>query len=129
MNIGCIPCEKYRPFAQKHFAEDGKTLPAEVFQTLYNRFEGITWYVQRILNELFAITSPQSACTTEMVDIAIGNILRANEFTYQSMLFQLPPKQKELLIAPHWGLKNHEFTDLLNNYLKQHNIHQGDLSE
>ena len=36
---------------------------------------------------------------------------------------------KELLIAPHWGLKNHEFTDLLNNYLKQHNIHQGDLSE
>ena len=36
---------------------------------------------------------------------------------------------KELLIAPHWGLKNHEFTDLLNNYLKQHNIRQGDLSE
>ena len=36
---------------------------------------------------------------------------------------------KDLLIAPHWGLKNHEFTDLLNNYLKQHNIHQGDLSE
>ena len=36
---------------------------------------------------------------------------------------------KELLVAPHWGLKNHEFTDLLNNYLKAHNIHQGDLSE
>ena len=36
---------------------------------------------------------------------------------------------KDLLIAPHWGVKNHEFTDLLNNYLKQHNIHQGDLSE
>ena len=36
---------------------------------------------------------------------------------------------KELLIAPHWGLKNHEFTDLLNNYLKAHDIHQGDLLE
>ena len=36
---------------------------------------------------------------------------------------------KELLVAPHWGLKNHEFTDLLNNYLKAHDIHQGDLSE
>ena len=99
MNIGCIPCEKYRPFAQKHFADDGKTLPSEVFQVTYERSEGITWYVQRILNELFAITSPQSSCTMEMVDIAIGNILRANEFTYQSMLFQLPTKQKELLIA------------------------------
>lgn len=36
---------------------------------------------------------------------------------------------KELLIAPQWGLKNHEFTDLLNNYLKKHQIHQGDLFE
>ena len=36
---------------------------------------------------------------------------------------------KELLIAPHWGLKNHEFTDLLNNYLKSNGIHQGDLLE
>ena len=36
---------------------------------------------------------------------------------------------KELLIAPHWGLKNHEFTDLLNNYLKSKGIHQGDLLE
>ena len=35
----------------------------------------------------------------------------------------------ELLIAPQWGLKNHEFTDLLNNYLKNHQIHQGDLLE
>ena len=32
---------------------------------------------------------------------------------------------KELLIAPHWGLKNYEFTNLLVNYLKQHKIHQG----
>ena len=36
---------------------------------------------------------------------------------------------KEMLIAPHWGLKNHEFTDLLNNYLKENDIHQGDLLE
>jgi hypothetical protein len=36
---------------------------------------------------------------------------------------------KELLISPQWGLKNHEFTDLLNNYLKTHQIHQGDLLE
>jgi len=36
---------------------------------------------------------------------------------------------KEMRIAPQWGLKNHEFTDLLNNYLKAHDIHQGDLLE
>lgn len=35
----------------------------------------------------------------EMVNVAISNILRAYEFNFQSILFQLPPKQKELLIA------------------------------
>ena len=34
---------------------------------------------------------------------------------------------KELLMAPQWGLKNHEFTDRLNNYLKVHNIYQGSM--
>lgn len=32
----------------------------------------------------------------------------------------------DLLMAPHWGLKNYEFTNLLNNYLQEHDIHQGD---
>ena len=30
-----------------------------------------------------------------------------------------------LLIAPRWGLKNHEFTDKLNRYLKENDIRQG----
>lgn len=32
---------------------------------------------------------------------------------------------KDLLIAPQWGLKNFEFTNLLINYLKEQNIIQG----
>lgn len=34
---------------------------------------------------------------------------------------------KGMAIAPNWGLKNHEFTDRLNNYLKKEGITQGDL--
>ena len=34
---------------------------------------------------------------------------------------------EELLVAPHWGLKNYEFTNLLVNYLRQHQIRQGQL--
>ncbi|MBR1400537.1 MAG: TIGR01212 family radical SAM protein [Prevotella sp.] len=30
-----------------------------------------------------------------------------------------------MLIAPKWGMKNHEFADKLNNYLRQNNIFQG----
>lgn len=34
---------------------------------------------------------------------------------------------KNLLLAPKWGLKNYEFTNLLNNYLLSNNITQGEL--
>lgn len=34
---------------------------------------------------------------------------------------------KGMLIAPDWGLKNYEFTNKLNNYLKENNIRQGEL--
>ena len=99
MSLGSIPIDKYCQFAQQHFDKANKILPAEVFQIVYERFEGITWYVQRIMNELYTITLPHSVSSSELIDIAITNILRSNEFTYQAMLFQLPPKQKELLIA------------------------------
>lgn len=99
MSLDCIPLEKYTPFAQKLFENTGRHLHADVVAMVYQQFEGITWYLQRVLNELFSMTAPGEECTMEMVSIAVSNILRANEFTYQSTLFQLPPKQKELLIA------------------------------
>lgn len=39
----------------------------------------------------------------------------------------LSESPKELLIAPHWGLKNFEFINLLDNYLRVNNITQGQL--
>ncbi len=99
MTIGCIPIEKYAKFAQGHFREAGKSISPDVVTDVYQRFEGVTWYVQRAMNELFSLTPPEATCDMEMLEPAVINILRANEFNYQSMLFQLPPKQKELLIA------------------------------
>ena len=99
MNIGSIPIDKYSAFAQKHFKEADKGIPAQAITKVYQRFEGVTWYVQRVMNELFSLTPQHGTCDEDMLDIAIKNILRANEFTYQSLLFQLPIKQKELLMA------------------------------
>lgn len=99
MSIGCIPIEKYTKFAQGHFEEAEKSISPAVITEVYRRFEGVTWYVQRVMNELFSLTPLQATCDMEMLEPAIKNILRANEFNYQSMLFQLPQKQKELLVA------------------------------
>jgi hypothetical protein len=35
----------------------------------------------------------------------------------------------EMVLAPHWGLKNYEFTHRLVNYLKKYEIYQGQLAE
>ena len=99
MNIGCIPVEKYSKFAQELFKEADKGINADIIEKTYQRFDGITWYVQRVMNEFFSLTPQHGVCDETMLDTAIKNILRANEFTYQSLLFQLPIKQKELLMA------------------------------
>ena len=99
MNIGCIPLDKYTVFAQEHFMEADKVITANIIAETYHRFEGITWYVQRVMNEFFSLTPQHGACDEDMLEVAIKNILRANEFTYQSLRFQLPLKQKELLMA------------------------------
>jgi len=38
MNLGCISMDKYCQFAQGHFSKVGKSLPADVFQMVYDKF-------------------------------------------------------------------------------------------
>ena len=59
----------------------------------------------------------------EYIQLIAGYIQRLRpDMILERFVSQSP---KELLIAPHWGLKNYEFTNLLVNYLKQHKIFQG----
>ncbi len=99
MNIGVLDKDTYSDFATELFRNNGKQLEAEVPRTVYDRFDGITWYIQSVMNELYADTPANGSCRTDMIAPAIDTILTANSFTYESILFQLPAKQKELLIA------------------------------
>lgn len=54
VNLDVIPCEKYRDFAAGFFQSRRKPFDATAFDTLYARFDGITWYVQMILRKLWA---------------------------------------------------------------------------
>lgn len=48
------------------------------------------------------------------------------DLVLERFVSQSPP---EYLVGPKWGIKNYEFTNKLVNYLKKHNIKQGDLVE
>lgn len=57
----------------------------------------------------------------------IANYLQRlrKEIIVERFVSQSPP---EMVIAPHWGLKNYEFTNLLVNYMKKERVWQGKLS-
>lgn len=99
LHLAAIDRQKYIEFARHHFRMAQKDIDEEVVASLYDRFEGITWYLQKILNILFAVTPPGEVCNKEMIEQAIHFILDSYSFTYSELLYQLPEKQKELLIA------------------------------
>lgn len=99
MSLAPIDIEKYMEFAQSLFKEYHKDITREAILVVYQRYEGVTWYVQTILNALFTMTEPEGVCSTEQIEMAIRQVITQQSFTYSSLLFQLPSKQKEVLMA------------------------------
>lgn len=99
INLPPISLEKYVEFVTRHFEAAGKKIDAEVVKNVYGRFDGITSYLQRIMNMLFTQTAKGETCTLPMIDVAINDLLDFSSDTYESLLYQMPEKQKEVFIA------------------------------
>lgn len=99
LSLHPIPMDRYIEFAGKLFAERGRFLDEFTAEMVYRMFDGCTWYVQMMMNELFALTERGLVCTPEYVDFAWENIIMAQEDRYRSILHSLAPKQRELLKA------------------------------
>jgi hypothetical protein len=99
MSLTPIDIEKYVEFAQCLFREYGKDIEKEAIKEVYHRYGGVTWYLQTILNTLFTMTEPGSTCSTEQIEGAILQVITQQSFTYSSLHYQLPSKQKEVLMA------------------------------
>ena len=99
INLPPISLEKYAEFAVEKFQNAGKKLDFEIVRNVYERFQGITSYMQRIMNLLFTHTPVGSQCTSEMVDFSIAELLDYSSDTYESLLYQMPEKQREVFMA------------------------------
>lgn len=99
MDLGVIDPALYEEFANHHLVANGQQISSEAFRYLFNRFAGVTWYIQYVLNLLYADKSRDITFEKDDVDSAISTILQRNTFAYQSLLYQLAPKQKEVLRA------------------------------
>ena len=99
MQLKSIPLTAYRAFVERLFLENKKRIEEELIDEVYNFFEGHTWYVQLMFNELYILTGKGEVCDRSLQSIALTNILQMQDFTYQEIFSRLPDKQKEVLIA------------------------------
>lgn len=99
MGLEAIDERKYLAFANRHLSKNGKEISAGAFNYLYSLFDGITWYIQYVLNMLYTSVSDSPSITAGDVRAAIGGILAQHRFAYQSLIYQLTAKQKQVLTA------------------------------
>ena len=99
MQIDRIDLKKYTEFAMGLFSEHLKQIPAEIVHCAYHAVDGVTLYVQFIMNELFQLVAPHKTATHDDYLNAVDILLRKHSFVFQNTLSSLSLKQKELLYA------------------------------
>jgi len=97
MNLQEIPIETYRIFALNLFSKYGKTFDSQVFDYIYNKMFGHTWYIQVILNKLFTDNKQQYAQID--ADTTIDRLLKEENAIYKTYCELITKGQLRLLKA------------------------------
>ena len=79
-----------------HLQKAGKQIADDVVKVIYERFDGTTWYLQKVLNQLFAT---KDSVVVGDIDKAVEQIINQNEEAYKDVLYQLTARQRDLLVA------------------------------
>lgn len=99
IELAPLALDVYRDFATRLFSGWGKRLNPDVVERVYATYAGTTWYLQMMMNELFAITPDGGTCTADSIPTAWQNISNMQEGVYKSQLALLSSRQKSVLQA------------------------------
>ena len=99
LNLDVIDKSKYTAFVINHFSEAKKEISAELVEKIYDLFEGHTWYMQAIFNEIFSLLDKGDICTLNDLQTSLNNRIASYETLFLATLSLLPERQKELLYA------------------------------
>ena len=97
MGLKPLDFDVYYDFCLQFFKEKGGNIEKDIFEYLYNMFEGHTWYIQCIMNRLYeANTNVESI---DQVNAAILSILAGREPQFESLSQFFTNNQFSLLKA------------------------------
>ena len=100
--------------------QGGMQIESDAISYIYEKFEGTTWYIQKICNELYAMAEQNHPCGIKDVDVAINYAIEEKDDTYQDLLARLSAKQKALLIALAHAGKNAKPTS--GEFIKKYHL-------
>lgn len=97
-NLGVLTESVYYDFAQSKLGIKHIQLSAELFHEIYQRFDGVTWFIQVVLNRLYRLE--EGTKVDEMVlQSCIEVIIRSQEDNYRNQYKLLTQNQAKLLCA------------------------------
>ena len=120
MQIGKIELDKYVEFAIGLFEENKKKISREFIETAYNSADGVTLYIQFIMNELFQIVPQGKVVTQGLYDSALTTLLNKQSFVYTNILSDITTNQKEVLFAMAKEGNDVEITS--SNFINKYNL-------
>lgn len=96
ITIDAIEKEEYANFAIKHFSENNITLPKKIFDSIYDKYDGHTWYIQVMLNRLYGF---HRDVNEELVNYALSEIISDYSYSYADLMKAYPSSNIRLLKA------------------------------
>ena len=97
MSLDVIARETYSVFVQRHFAAARRPFNSDAFDSLYKRFDGITWYVQSILNRIWQ--SGEGFTSPSQVDEAVSDLVEDRSMVFRDLYFSQNASSQSLLTA------------------------------
>lgn len=121
-NLFLEPIDKaeYCLFAKRHFSDAGKELSDDCFNRMYDALEGHTWFIQRLLNELYAIVGKGETAGVDELNNAMQHIQKLDRRSYEEALQHISNPQKQLLIAIAVDGKASEITS--SDFVRRHSL-------
>lgn len=97
LNLGTLDEAVYYSFAEEKLKENDVSLPYDAFHELYSMVDGVTWYIQAVLNRLYRLTD--KTVTVKDMNEVIIKIILSEEEDYKRLFHLLTANQANLLLA------------------------------
>ena len=97
MSLGVVDKEAYSAFAQAKFEEAKQSFKKEAFNALYDRFSGITWYLQVIMNRLWE--NGEGLVNKSQIDEIVSELVEDRALIFRDLYFSQTESCQSLLSA------------------------------